>query len=39
MAQLPYGMQLLLKRILKKEYAPTEWRRIHQQEPRKGAKA
>lgn len=29
MTQLPYGMQLLLKRILKKDYAPTEWRKYH----------
>jgi len=26
---VPYGMQLLLKRILKREYASSQWRKIH----------
>jgi len=27
--KVPYGMQLLLKRILKRDYSVTEWRNIH----------
>jgi hypothetical protein len=26
---VPYGMQLLLKRILKRDYASSQWRKIH----------
>lgn len=26
---VPYGMQLLLKRILKREYSATQWRKVH----------
>lgn len=32
--KVPYGMQLLLKRILKRDYTATEWRRIHNLRPR-----
>lgn len=27
--KVPYGMQLLIKRILKREYVATEWRKAH----------
>lgn len=27
--KVPYGMQLLLKRILKREYSPAQWKRVH----------
>lgn len=29
MRSIPYGMQLLLKRILKREYSSSQWRKIH----------